>query len=68
MRQFCELLPKIKGEFDSFEGEVEEFETIGTDSAVLDQVASNSARLEGLEYDIGGILDVEKVHHFASPV
>ena len=63
MRQFCELLPKVKGDFDAFEGEVEEFETIGSNSAVLDQVASTSAQLEGLECDIRSIIDIDQVHH-----
>ena len=57
MHQFCELLPEVKCDFDSLEGDVAEFETIGSDSAVLDQVASTCTRIEALECGIRSIAD-----------
>ena len=61
LRRFCELLPVVKSEFDSIEDEVNIFETLGADSAVLDQVTSTSTRLGVLESGVRCILDIDQV-------
>ena len=66
MRQFCELLPTVKSEFDSLAHEVGVFEALGSDSTVLEQVNFTSARLDILEGRMGDILDVDKVRHLSS--
>ena len=64
VRQFGQLLSTAKSEIDSFEGDVEAFEALGSSSAVLAQITSTSSRLDVLESGIGAILDVEKVSPF----
>ena len=65
MRQFCELLLAVKTEFNSFEHEVEAFETVGSDLSVLQKVVSTSARVEGLANGVKGILEsIDSVSRF----
>ena len=61
MHQFCELLPAVKTEFDSFENEVETFETLGSDPSVIKKLASTSARVDLLESGVTEILDLDSV-------
>ena len=67
MRHFCELLPAVKSEFDSFEDVVEAFEAVGSDSTILDQVTLTSARLDVLENGVGEVLERDEVCLFALP-
>ena len=61
MRQFCELLPAVKSEFDSSESEVHVFETLGSYSTILDQVKPTSSRLDELQNDIRDMIEVDQV-------
>ena len=65
LRQFCELLPVVKSEFDSFENEVDKFETLSADSTAIEQVNLTFRELEPLEVGVRDILDVDNVCDFA---
>ena len=67
VRQFCELLPTVKTEFDAFENEVEAFEAIGSDHSALEQFSSTSTKVDGLESRVKSILDLDSVRRFHLP-
>ena len=67
MRQFCELLPTVKNEFDSVEHEVKALETLGSDSTVIDKIEATSARVDVFESGVESILDQDEVRCFHLP-
>ena len=67
MRQFYDLLPAVKSDFDSFENEVKTLEIFGCDSSLLKKVTSTSARVDLLESGISEILDLDPVRRIRQP-